>query len=295
MSEISMKLSSASPPAYSSQEGTFSVDYRNHNGRVLLGSGDWLFETHWSRASNGLIHVMNDPPSIRGVAVAPSVRKIGSVTEAIFARANFTSRSRTPQVGQVVLFENINGYAAALELKAVSLSPDGEPGTKLDAYYKIRTDRMRDFSEGTPDLLSALHAAATDALTSLARVDLDTDMAALSSWAGHNGPPTEAALTKAEHDMATSTLQKLADEAAKKDVQESTLRKGGEWLSETISITLKWISKRVKLIEEGFFRQIGAAAAFGMISLSVWAALTSKLQVVLSIIDQLGDFFPGIH
>ncbi len=100
---VNAKLSQTILPTYPAEEGEFSVDYRDYNGRVIIGSGEWLFETHWSSAGGGSIHIYNDPPSIRGVAVAPNAGRINDVTEAVFAAANFTSRSRHPRAGQVVL------------------------------------------------------------------------------------------------------------------------------------------------------------------------------------------------
>ncbi len=162
--------------------------------------------------------------------------------------------------------ENTQGYAAALEITEVSISPEGEPGTKLNGRYRIKTDRTRDFSEGEQDPFAALQAAATDALSALPSVALEDGSANMAPGMGHNGPPNDAALTKPEQDVLVATLRKLATEAATKSLQESTLREGDKVLSTTSATILQWIAKRVKLIEEGFFRQIGSVVAGGFLA-----------------------------
>jgi hypothetical protein len=89
------------PPTFTEPTGTFSVDYRDHDGTIVLGEGDWRFATKWNTAGNGSIHAYrNGGPR---VAVAPGVSAIEEVNADVFSRANFTSRVRTPHVGEVVL------------------------------------------------------------------------------------------------------------------------------------------------------------------------------------------------
>ncbi len=101
-------------PVFPDAAGTFAVDYRNYDGTITLGQGDWLFVTKWSTAGNGSIHAYRDGGS--QVAVAQKVSSIEQVTAEVFSQANFTSRTRTPRVGEVVLWLNSKGFAAAVEI-----------------------------------------------------------------------------------------------------------------------------------------------------------------------------------
>ena len=109
------KASNVPPPRMTSLTGEAIFDYSNNNGRYVIGHGALEFETAWSKASDASIHVYNDPPSINGVAIAP--RKLTAITEVVDATSlNFTSRTRTPDIGQIVVFRNTSGFYAAAKL-----------------------------------------------------------------------------------------------------------------------------------------------------------------------------------
>ena len=42
--------------------GRVIFDYSNNDGKFSIGSGPYMFETQWSKASDQRIHVYNDPP-----------------------------------------------------------------------------------------------------------------------------------------------------------------------------------------------------------------------------------------
>ena len=95
------KASDVPPPQMTSLSGEAVFNYANHNGRYLIGRGKLEFETKWTKASNTSIHVYNDPPSIYGVALGcQDWTDIDQVASA--ASLDYTSRTRTPLVGQVV-------------------------------------------------------------------------------------------------------------------------------------------------------------------------------------------------
>jgi hypothetical protein len=71
-------------------EGEISVDYRNNDGTIILGSREWAFSTKWSTAGNGSIHAYRDGGP--RVAVAPGVSSIDQVSAEVFQQANFSSR-----------------------------------------------------------------------------------------------------------------------------------------------------------------------------------------------------------
>ena len=63
------KASDVPPPQMTSLSGEAVFNYANHNGRYVIGHGKLEFETRWTKASNTSIYVLNDPPSIYGVAL----------------------------------------------------------------------------------------------------------------------------------------------------------------------------------------------------------------------------------
>lgn len=112
------KASEVPAPRMTSLVGEAVFDYSNHDGRYVIGRGTLEFETMWSKASNTSIHVYNDSPSINGVALAP--HEWTSIQQVVGAEfLNYTSRVRTPRVGQIVVFRNSNGFYAAVHLTPI--------------------------------------------------------------------------------------------------------------------------------------------------------------------------------
>jgi hypothetical protein len=284
-----MKYSQSTPPQFPHPEGSFCVDYRDHNGRFFLGSGDWTFETSWSTGGNGVIHVMNDPNGIKGVAVAPGVSMIEEVTETVVSSANFTSRVRTPRSGQVVLFENSSGYLAAVELGEITVSPEGEPGTAIKGRYRILTDRSRSFVSAKMEPIIHLRASIADALTALVELEPQppVEYKSLEIGIGHNNPPSDAAIDLIDYSQTVVLLTSLDSEAAEGIVTQTAIDKTRGWLGTVISKISRWVQHRAKLVEEGFYRQLGAASALAMIGLSIWAGVAGKLEAVLTAIQSL--------
>jgi hypothetical protein len=63
-------------------EGEARFDYTNNNGRFTIGNSDYIFETMWTKASDTSIHVYNDPPSIKGVAIALDAKAVSDISDA---------------------------------------------------------------------------------------------------------------------------------------------------------------------------------------------------------------------
>ena len=282
-----MKHSDNEPPAFKQPEGDFSVDYRNHNGKVVLGMHDWSFVTDWSTGGAGVIHVMNDPPGIRGVAVAGGITKISEVTDAVFASANFTSRHRTPRTGQIVLLENTNGYAAAIELINITVTPEGEAGTELTARYKILTDKSRDFSNTQDQVYENITSSAANVLEALNALQPDPPIEYKGIGIGHNNPPDDHALDYFENVELTVSIAALSMEAKLRAITAKTIENAKDLVSKSIARIAKWLSARAKQIEEGFFTQIGSSLAVVTTGLSLWAILAGKLDGLLSAMSSL--------
>ena len=80
MNVLSAKASSIPPPHSKSLSGDVSFDYSAWNGLYIIGDGEYLFETAWSKASDKSIHVVNDPKSIHGLAIAKGAKEIWHAT-----------------------------------------------------------------------------------------------------------------------------------------------------------------------------------------------------------------------
>ena len=139
------KASDVPSPRMTSLVGEVVFDYSNHNGRYVIGRGTLEFETRWSKASNSSIHVYNDPPSINGIALG--LREWTTIPQVVNAGSlDYTSRSRTPCVGQIVLFHNIHGFYAAAHLLEIKDDSRGADSDELRFQYVIRADGSDNFT-----------------------------------------------------------------------------------------------------------------------------------------------------
>ena len=144
LSPTAGKASDVPPPASSAGSGEVTFDYAAHNGRYVLGTGATLFETAWSKASDTSIHLMNDPPSINGIAVARGASEIDQVADA--ASFDFSSRTRTVKTGEVAVLRNIEGFYAAVKVTKVEDDSRGGDSDALTISYIILTDGGANFS-----------------------------------------------------------------------------------------------------------------------------------------------------
>lgn len=151
MKPFAGKASDVPPPRMTSLVGEVVFDYGSHNGRYIIGSGQLEFETHWTGASDVSIHVYNDPPSIRGVALAP--REWTAIQQVVHAASlDFTSDSGMPRVGQIVVFQNANGFYAAVHVLAIKAHDRGDSDDELRFQYVIQDDGSDTFAcYGTED------------------------------------------------------------------------------------------------------------------------------------------------
>ena len=89
------------------------------------------------------VHVYNDPKSINGVALDRGATSIHEVTNA--AALDYTSRSRAPATGDVVVFRNSNGFYAAVHVLDVKDDSRGDGCDELRFQYAIQTDGTESF------------------------------------------------------------------------------------------------------------------------------------------------------
>lgn len=141
------------PPAISHQssryvspglQGHVSFDYSNNDGRYVIGAGVMAFETYWGEAGHGVIHALNDPPSIRTVALAQNVSDIRTIADA--TKFDASSRHRTAQEGDVVIWQNVSGYYAAVTIESVTTRRSPSRQHLIEFSYAIHPDKSHDFS-----------------------------------------------------------------------------------------------------------------------------------------------------
>ena len=140
---FSGKASNVPPPRMTSPVGEVVFDYSNFNGRYTIGSGTAEFETKWTKASNETIHVYNDPDSIHGVALDRRATSIHEVTEG--ALLNYSSRTRSPRLGQIVVLRNRHGFYAAIHILGIKDDTRGDDSDQLRFRYAIQIDGSDNF------------------------------------------------------------------------------------------------------------------------------------------------------
>ena len=131
---------------YSSEKlkGRKTFDYSNNNGRYIIGKNELKFETAWSKASDDSIHVYNDPSSIKGVALVKGVPEINLISDT--TSYDFSSRSRTPQEGDIVIFKNSFGNYAVVKIVDIKDNTRSDSVDELTIEYMINPDKYTDFS-----------------------------------------------------------------------------------------------------------------------------------------------------
>ena len=139
------KASAVPPPRMTSLVGEAVFDYSNHDGRYVIGCESLEFETQWSKAGNSRIHVYNDPPSINGIALGPP--EWTTISQVVKVESlDYTSRSRTPCIGQIVLFRNIHGFYAAVRVLGIKDDSRDDDSDELRFEYVIQPDSSDSFT-----------------------------------------------------------------------------------------------------------------------------------------------------
>ena len=102
-----------------------------------------MFETAWSKASDTSIHIYKDPPSIDSIAIALGVAHIKDLRSV--SNLDFSSRSRTPQEGDVVVLKNRYGNYAALKVSDIKDSARSDLKDEITFSYVINPNGGDDF------------------------------------------------------------------------------------------------------------------------------------------------------
>lgn len=126
-------------------KGTATFDYSNNDHRFTVGEGLHLFETRWSKGSNTTIHAYNSAPSINKLAIAKRANEILQIVDA--TAYDFSSNSRSPSLGQIVVWLNTNGLYAATKIVALADDNRGALSDELSFDFVILADGSTDFSK----------------------------------------------------------------------------------------------------------------------------------------------------
>ena len=129
--------------------GEASFDYSSFNGRFRIGSGQFEFETRWSKGGDRAIYCYTDSPSVRAVALAPKGATITDIRGG--SKLDFTSRARLAEIGRVVVIQNHHGVYAALQILDIKDDSRGTAQDLLRFRYRILANGSDDFSAGGAD------------------------------------------------------------------------------------------------------------------------------------------------
>ena len=124
--------------------GEVTFDYSNNDGRYFIGQGELAFELRFSKASDRSIHVYNDSSSINTVAIAKGLNSIREINDARVY--DVSSRVRCPNVNEIVVWQNSNGFYAAIKILSIKDDTRGDDNDEVVFKYKIQTNGSPDFS-----------------------------------------------------------------------------------------------------------------------------------------------------
>lgn len=117
-----------------SNEGSATFDYTNNNGLFVFGSGKFVFGTKWSTGGDRAIHAYSDDSSISWLALAPN-KKLENVEG--FETYNHSSRARLAEVGDSVIWKNVNGNFLVTEIVDVKARGQKWVGHSVTLRYSI--------------------------------------------------------------------------------------------------------------------------------------------------------------
>ena len=123
--------------------GTVNFDYSNNDHRFSIGDGLYLFETRWSKASDTSIYAYRDGSSVEAIALARNASEIHHIIDATIY--DFSSRVRCPQLGQIIVWRNVNGLYAATKIVTISDDMRGAACDELTFEFVILPDGATSF------------------------------------------------------------------------------------------------------------------------------------------------------
>lgn len=113
--------------------GSFTFDYSSNDGRFSIGKGEYLFTTRWSKASDTSVHAYRDG-NIESIARVKGLTGLQSV---LTGEYDFTSRTRTPVIGDVIIWKNKFGNYAATRVVSIKDDTRGADVDEITCEYVI--------------------------------------------------------------------------------------------------------------------------------------------------------------
>ncbi len=140
----SIKADQVPPPKNPALQGIAEFNYSNNNGNFIIGNSHLEFRTHWSKAGKTSIHCYTDSTNLNGLALA----RIGADIKSINSTKDldFTSRVRTPKIGQAIILKNCNNIYAALKILDIKDDTRGDTEDYLKLEYWILDDGSDNFT-----------------------------------------------------------------------------------------------------------------------------------------------------
>lgn len=119
---------------------SFSFDYSNNNGIYTIGDGKLCFSTKWSKASNISIYVYSDAPNINCIARIKDVSNLFDISYKQLSSLDYSSRSRTVNINDVVVWKNTFGYYLLTQVKKIQDDSRGDSSDLVMCEYRILTN-----------------------------------------------------------------------------------------------------------------------------------------------------------
>lgn len=116
------------------KSGQFTFDYSNNNGEFTIGYDKNTFVTKWSKASNTSIYAYKDGTGIIAIA---RIKAPAELQDALNYPCDFSSRCRTPQIGDIIIWKNEHGNYAGTKIISIKDDTRGADHDELTCEYII--------------------------------------------------------------------------------------------------------------------------------------------------------------
>ena len=116
-------------------EGIASFDYKSNSGHYIIGEGVYQFDTYWSECGHNSIYCYKD--YIFRLGYDPTYKEFPSPNK--FTNFDFSSRTRSVNIGEIVLLENQNHKFAAIKVTNIHTRKE-DSNHLLEFEYHIYKD-----------------------------------------------------------------------------------------------------------------------------------------------------------
>jgi len=280
-------IATSNPPTpdFPSHHGTVFFDYTSYDGRSSFGQNNWLFNLGWSNASNSSIHLYRNNNKI---AVARGITSIGDITEEIVSTADFTSGTRTPHEGEIVLCINPSNYLMALRIIDILARSHGDSEDRLTLEYQILVNGEKSFSapmgrSSNLEIISRVQWLEAELRRLRTETDINYDHQHDGrELLGHNGPPEAMPLTAADAEETFDALTNIREQVERNSPADRELLKNASAVIQRISAKiLNWVGARLNVAADAFAHRVGTALGEPKFLLSAWLVVSGRFDALL--------------